>query len=62
MIGHEVRVELLDMAHGKTGAVPPEVLVEHVMAVTAGGDWPVAREGMRAVRGAVRPRAFLWVD
>jgi len=34
----EARIELLDMARGKTGAVPAEVLVEHVMAVTAGGD------------------------
>ena len=41
--------ELLDMARGKTGAVPPEVLVEHVLAVTADGGWPVQHEGMKAV-------------
>ena len=45
----EARLELLDMARGKTGAVPPEVLVEQVVAVTAGGGWPVQRDAMMAV-------------
>ncbi len=49
MTESEARSELLDMAHGKTGAVSPEVLVDQVMAVTADGDWPVQREAMRAV-------------
>jgi superfamily II DNA or RNA helicase len=49
MTDGEARLELLDLAHGKTGAVPAEVLVEHVMAVVASGDWPVRLEAMRAV-------------
>jgi hypothetical protein len=36
MMEHEARLELLDMARGRVGAVPPEVLVDQVMAVTAG--------------------------
>lgn len=45
----EARNELLDMARGKTGAVPEHVLVDHVLAVTAGSNWPVRAEAMRAV-------------
>lgn len=30
---------LLARAHRKTGAIPPEIVVRHVLAVTAGADW-----------------------
>ena len=40
---------LLGRAHRKTGAVPPELLVRHVLAVTAEADWPVRREALEAL-------------
>jgi hypothetical protein len=36
-------------AHRKTGAVPSELLVRHVLAVTAEADWPVRREALEAL-------------
>ena len=40
---------LLARAHRKTGAVPPELLVRHILAVTADADWPVRREAFEAL-------------
>ncbi len=40
---------LLARAHRKTGAVPPELLVRHILAVTAKADWPVRREAFEAL-------------
>jgi len=41
---------LLARAHRRTGGVPPERLVRHVLSVTHGGDWPVQRDALDAVR------------
>src|SRR3990167_4412553 len=40
---------LVAQAHRKTGAIPPELVVRHVLAVTAGADWPVRREALEAL-------------
>jgi superfamily II DNA or RNA helicase len=40
---------LLARAHRKTGAVPPELVVRHILAVTAEADWPVRREALEAL-------------
>jgi hypothetical protein len=40
---------LLVRAHRRTGAVPSETIVRHVLSVTAGGDWPVQRDALDAV-------------
>jgi hypothetical protein len=40
---------LLSRAHRKTGAVPPELVVRHILAVTAEADWPVRREAFEAL-------------
>src|SRR5438874_888180 len=40
---------LLSMAHRKTGRIPGDLLVRHVLSVTAGGDWPLRRGAMEAV-------------
>src|SRR6266852_7648317 len=40
---------LLARAHRRTGAVPPERLVRHVLSVTQGGDWPVQRDALDAM-------------
>src|SRR5882672_1454538 len=40
---------LLTRAHRRTGAVPPERLVRHVLFVTQGGDWPVQRDALDAM-------------
>src|SRR6516225_3369090 len=40
---------LLTRAHRRTGRVPPESLVRHVLTVTQGGDWPVQRDAFEAV-------------
>lgn len=40
---------LLGLARGKTGAIPPDSLVRHVLTVTASADWPVQRAAMEAV-------------
>jgi len=39
---------LLSLAHDKTGSVPAEILVHHVMRITRGADWPVRRAAMEA--------------
>ncbi|MQA31573.1 MAG: hypothetical protein GEU82_17355 [Luteitalea sp.] len=40
---------LLARAHRRTGRVPPESIVRHVLSVTHGGDWPVQRDALDAV-------------
>jgi hypothetical protein len=40
---------LLARAHRRTGRVPSESLVRHVLSVTQGGDWPVQRDAFEAV-------------
>jgi len=40
---------LLARAHRRTGGVPPERIVRHVLSVTHGGDWPVQRDALDAV-------------
>ena len=40
---------LLARAHRKTGRVPTELVVRHVLAVTRGGDWPVQRDALEAL-------------
>jgi hypothetical protein len=40
---------LLARAHRRTGGVPPESIVRHVLSVTRGGDWPVQRDALEAV-------------
>src|SRR6266851_1608538 len=40
---------LLARAHRRTGGVPPESIVRHVLSVTHGGDWPIQRDALDAV-------------
>ena len=40
---------LLARAHRRTGGVPTEMIVRHVLSVTRGGDWPVYRDALDAV-------------
>jgi hypothetical protein len=40
---------LLARAKGRTGRVPAERIVRHVLSVTRGGDWPVQRDALDAV-------------
>ncbi len=40
---------LLARARRRTGAIPPEVVVHHVLSVARDGDWPVRREALEAV-------------
>ncbi len=40
---------LLARAHRRTGELPPDTVVRHVLSVTAGGDWPVQRDALDAV-------------
>jgi superfamily II DNA or RNA helicase len=40
---------LLARAQRRTGGVPSEQIVRHVLLVTEGGDWPVQREALDAV-------------
>ena len=40
---------LLARAQRRTGNVPPERIVRHVLSVTNGGDWPVQRDALDAV-------------
>ncbi len=47
--------ELRSRASGKLGRLPPEMMATHVLAVTAGADWPVQRAALDAV---IRRLAF----
>jgi hypothetical protein len=40
---------LLTRAQRRTGGMPAETIVRHVLAVTRGGDWPVQRDALDAV-------------
>jgi superfamily II DNA or RNA helicase len=45
----EIFQSLLARAHRRTGGVPPESIVRHVLSITQGGDWPVQRDALEAV-------------
>ena len=45
----EAHQTLLARAHRKTGRVPPDLVVRHVLSVTRGGDWPVQRDALEAL-------------
>ncbi|MBI4879009.1 MAG: DEAD/DEAH box helicase [Planctomycetes bacterium] len=55
----EARKALLDLAHGKTGEIPPEILVEHVLDAYGQTDWPVQRGALEAL---LRRHGFLLRD
>jgi superfamily II DNA or RNA helicase len=55
----EARRVLRALARGQTGRIPPELLVEHVLSVTVGGDWAVQRAALEAV---LRRLAFAEAD
>ena len=40
---------LLALARRRTGGVPAERIVRHVLSVTQGGDWPIQRDALEAV-------------
>lgn len=40
---------LLARAHRKTGSIPAELLVRHVLSTTSDADWPVKREALEAL-------------
>ncbi|HUE85816.1 MAG TPA: hypothetical protein VMO26_07025, partial [Vicinamibacterales bacterium] len=46
---HETYQTLLARARRRTGAVPADCIVRHVLSVTLGGDWPVQRDALDAV-------------
>jgi hypothetical protein len=50
---------LLARAQRRTGHVPPEAIVHHVLSVTAGADWPVQRDALDAL---LRRVAFARAD
>jgi hypothetical protein len=45
----ETRAALAELARRKCGNLPPEILVEQVLQVTEGTDWPTRRAGMEAL-------------
>jgi hypothetical protein len=45
----EAYATLLARADRRTGALPPEMVVRHVLSVTRDGDWPVKRDALEAV-------------
>ena len=40
---------LLARARRRTGGLPAERIVRHVLSVTQGGDWPIKRDALEAV-------------
>ncbi|HVS11053.1 MAG TPA: DEAD/DEAH box helicase [Planctomycetota bacterium] len=46
----EARTELAEMARGRFGAIPADLLADHVLALDTRADWPVLREAMEALR------------
>src|SRR2546422_3418081 len=46
---NETYQTLLARAHRRTGGVPAERIVRHVLSVTQGGDWPLQRDALEAV-------------
>ncbi len=50
---------LLGLAHGKSGKIPAEILVEHVLGAYGQADWPVQRGALEAL---LRRHAFLRRD
>jgi SWIM zinc finger len=49
MTESETHQTLLAHAQRRTGSVPAERIVRHVLSVTDGGDWPVQRDALDAV-------------
>ncbi|MBI2898892.1 MAG: DEAD/DEAH box helicase family protein, partial [Planctomycetes bacterium] len=45
----EAYQNLLARAHRKTGAIPADAVVKHVLSVTRDADWPVQREALEAL-------------
>src|SRR3989339_1245358 len=37
------------MARGKTGAIPPNLLIDHVLTIAHASDWPLQRAAMEAL-------------
>lgn len=50
----EARANLAAEAHRKTGRVPPALVADHVVAITAGGDWPVRLAALEALLRRVK--------
>jgi hypothetical protein len=49
MTESEAYQTLLARAYRRTGVLPPETVVRHVLSVTRGGDWPVQHEALDAI-------------
>jgi superfamily II DNA or RNA helicase len=47
--GSEARATLLQIAGRRTLPIPPEMIVDHVLALPGGWDWPVRRAALEAV-------------
>ncbi|MPZ19640.1 MAG: hypothetical protein GEV06_17225 [Luteitalea sp.] len=45
----EAYATLLARAHRRTGALPSEMIVRHILSVTRDADWPVQRDALEAV-------------
>jgi hypothetical protein len=45
----EIYRTLLARAHRRTGSMPSERIVRHVLSVSRGGDWPVYRDALETV-------------
>ena len=46
---NEAFLELRSLAHRRSGAIPPELLASHALAVTQGADWPVHEAALQAL-------------
>ena len=46
----ETRTALLSIARGRFGRISPERIVEHVLRMTDGADWPVRKAALEALR------------
>src|SRR5688500_10564504 len=51
----EAYAVLISRAERKTGSIPSQILVKHILSITRGGGWPVQREAMEAL---LRRQAF----
>jgi hypothetical protein len=50
----ETRAQLTAEAHGRTGKVPPALVAEHIICVTAGGDWHLRQAALEALLRRVK--------
>ncbi len=48
-VGNEAFLELRSLANRRSGAIPPELLASHALAVTQGADWPVHEAALQAL-------------